>query len=155
MRIPAKADYAVRALVELAARSSGPVTAPVKAESIARAQGIPLRFLLAILGELKRASLVHSQRGQEGGYVLAVAPELITVADVIRVVDGPLASVQGQRPEQLSYPGPAEPLRDVWVAVRASLRDVLETTTIADIAAGRLPDRVRELTADETAWTGR
>lgn len=152
MRISAKADYAVRALVELAARHPD---SPVKAESIARSQAIPLRFLLAILGELKRARLVRSHRGQEGGYLLALPADRISVADVIRVVDGPLASIQGLRPEEVHYPGSAAPLRDVWVAVRASLRDVLEHVTIADLAAGVLPERIAALIADDEAWAGR
>ncbi len=118
MRVSARADYAVRALTELAARDGEAVTA----ESISRAQGVPLKFLLGILGELRRAGLVRSQRGPSGGYLLDRDPGSITIADVMRAVDGPLASVQDAKPEDVSYPGPAAKLQDVWIAVRASLR---------------------------------
>ena len=142
MRISAKVDYAVRAMAQLAEAPEGQ---PVKAEDIARAQDIPLKFLLGILNDLKRAYLVRSQRGAEGGYALMRPAEEITLADVIRVIDGPLANVHDQSLSELSYAGPAKRLREVWMAVRASLRVVLETTTLADLAAGDLPDEVREL----------
>ncbi len=142
MRISAKVDYAVRAMAQLAAE---PQDEPVKAEDIARAQDIPLKFLLGILNDLKRAYLVRSQRGADGGYALARPADEITLADVIRVIDGPLANVHDQSLSELSYAGPAKRLREVWMAVRASLRVVLETTTLADLAAGDLPDEVREL----------
>ena len=142
MRISAKVDYAVRAMVQLAA---APVESPVKAEDIANAQDIPLKFLLGILNDLKRAYLVRSQRGAEGGYSLMRPADEITLADVIRVIDGPLANVHDQSLSDLRYAGPAKPLREVWMAVRASLRSVLETTTLADLVAGSLPDTVREL----------
>ncbi len=151
MRISARADYAVRALIELAARSGEPVTA----ESISRAQGVPLKFLLGILGELRRAGLVRSQRGPSGGYLLDRAPGEITIADVMRAVDGPLASVQDAKPEDVSYPGPAARLQDVWIAVRASLRRVLEEVTIGHLLAGELPDEVEALTRSEDAWARR
>src|SRR5687767_9524049 len=130
MRVSAKADYAVRAMVELATRSDG----PVKGELIADAQDIPLKFLENILGELKHAGLVRSQRGIEGGYWLAAPSEEITITDVIRAVEGPLASVRGESPATLRYSGSAEPLGRLWVAVRANLRQVLENVTLADIA---------------------
>jgi Rrf2 family protein len=142
VRISAKVDYAVRAMAQLAAE---PQDEPVKADDIARAQDIPLKFLLGILNDLKRAYLVRSQRGAEGGYALARPADEITLADVIRVIDGPLANVHDQSLSELSYAGPAKRLREVWMAVRASLRGVLETTTLADLAAGDLPDQVKDL----------
>lgn len=149
MRISAKADYAVRATAELAA-SAG--QGPLKADSIARAQGIPVRFLLNILSELKHARIVQSHRGAVGGYVLARSPEKITLADVIRAVEGPLASVHEVRPEEITYQGPAESLQEVWVAVRANLRAVLEAVTLADLASGALPESVKALAANPEAW---
>ena len=151
MKVSAKADYAVRAAVELAAADAG----PVKGDRVARAQEIPLNFLENILVDLRNAGLVASKRGADGGYWLARPAEEITLADVIRAVDGPLANVRGVRPEALVFAGSAEPLRDVWVAVRASLRGVLEQVTLADLAAGRLPGNVRELAADPDAWSPR
>ena len=145
VRITAKADYAVRAVTVLAASVPG---VPVKGEAIATAQGIPLNFLENILRELRRAGIVRTQRGAVGGYLLAVAAETVTVADVIRAVEGPLAEVQGARPEQLSYDGAAVALADVWIALRANMRAVLETVTIADIVTGSLPPSVRELVDD-------
>jgi Rrf2 family protein len=150
MRISAKADYAVRAAVELAAAGD----ATVKGEAIAQAQAIPLRFLENILGELRHAGLVRSQRGSEGGYGLARPAAEITVADVVRAVEGPLASVRGERPESVRYTGAAEPLAQVWIAVRANLRAVLEETTVADVATGELPGIVDEITTDPGAWVG-
>jgi Rrf2 family protein len=125
---------------------------PVKGERLADAQGIPLKFLENILGDLRQAGLVVSQRGPDGGYRLERDPGEISVADVIRAVDGPLANVRGVRSEQIAYRGSAEPLRDVWVAVRASLRNVLEQVTLADLARGDLPEHVRALAADPDAW---
>jgi Rrf2 family protein len=151
VRISAKADYAVRAAVELAA--AGDRT--VKGESLAQAQGIPLRFLENILSELRHAGLVRSQRGSEGGYALARDAGEITVADVIRAVEGPLASVRGERPERVAYAGAAEPLQRVWIAVRANLRDVVEHVTLADVAAGRLPAAIARLADDPDAWETR
>jgi Rrf2 family protein len=125
---------------------------PQKGDRIARAQKIPLKFLENILLDLKHAGLVQSQRGAEGGYWLARAPEEISLADIIRAVEGPIANVRGLRPEQVQYAGAAEPLRDAWVAVRANLRAVLENVTLGDLAAGRLPDEVARIAADPEAW---
>ena len=152
MRVSAKVDYAVRALVELAAAGGA---GPVKGEVIAAAQDIPLRFTENILSELRRAGVVASQRGAEGGYWLKVPAEAITIADVIRHVEGALADVRGEPPEEVSYAGAAVALQDVWIATRATLRSVLETTTIADVAAGKLPEEVRRLAADPDAWSRR
>lgn len=150
MRVSAKVDYAIRAMAQLAAAPAG---RPVKGEQIAQAQEIPLKFLENILVDLRHADLVRSQRGVEGGYWLARAAGEISLADVIRAVEGPIANVRGQRSEEVTYAGPAEPLRDVWVAVRASLRNVLEAVTLADLAAGTLPEHVAELAGDPDAWT--
>ena len=143
MRISAKTDYALRAMAELAAAPPG----PGKGERLASSQEIPLKFLENILTELRRAELVATQRGAEGGYRLARPADEITLAEVIRAVDGPLANVRGERPDVVSYSGAAEPLQDVWLAVRTNLRAVLETVTLADLATGRLPDEVAELAA--------
>jgi Rrf2 family protein len=148
MRVSAKADYAIRAIVELAAAGPG----PVKGERIAQAQSIPPNFLENILADLRNAGLVVSKRGADGGYWLARAADEITLADVIRAVDGPLANVRGLRSEQVSYEGSAERLRDVWVAVRASLRAVLEQVTVGELARGELPASVEALAADPDAW---
>jgi Rrf2 family protein len=148
MRVSAKADYAIRAMVELAAAGEG----PVKGERIAQAQEIPVKFLENIMGDLRNAGLVRSQRGSEGGYWLAKPGDEIDLAQVIRAVDGPLANVRGLRPEEVEFEGTAEPLRQVWVAVRASLRGVLESVTIAEVARRELPAAVAELTADAEAW---
>lgn len=142
IRVSAKADYAIRATAELAASPPGCL---VKAERISAAQAIPLKFLLNILTELRHAAIVRSQRGSEGGYRLARPPEEITVADVILTVEGTLSTVQGSRPHDLEYVGAAEPLRDVWMAVQASLESVLRAVTLADLAGGRLPQVVRAL----------
>ena len=149
MRVSAKADYAIRAAVELAAAGDG----PTKGERIAQAQEIPPNFLENILLDLRHAGIVASRRGAEGGYWLARPAAEISLADIIRAVDGPLANVRGMRSEQVSYAGSAAPLRDVWVAVRASLRGVLEHVTLADLASGDLPEQVRVLAADPDAWT--
>ena len=151
MRISARADYAVRAAVELAAAGGG----PVKGEALATAQGIPPKFLENILGDLRHARLVRSQRGAEGGYWLARPAEEISVADVMRAVEGPLATVRGEPPEEVPYTGAAEPLQQVWIAVRKSLRSVVEHVSLADIAAGKLPDEVAEMARDPDAWTTR
>ena len=152
MRISAKADYAVRAAVELAAASGD---RPVKAERIATAQGIPLNFLENILGELRHAGIVRSQRGAEGGFRLARAPDEITVADVIRAVEGPLASVRGGPPEEARYDGASSALPRVWIAVRANLRAVVEHVTLADVATGRIPAKIDRLAEDPEAWVTR
>jgi len=146
--VSAKADYAIRAAVELAAAGAG----PTKGDRLAQAQQIPPNFLENILGDLRNAGIVASRRGADGGYWLARPPDDVSLADVIRAVDGPLANVRGVRSEQLEYHGTAEGLRDVWVAVRASLRGVLERVTLADVARGELPDHVRQLAADPDAW---
>ncbi len=148
MRLSAKADYALRASVALASHGDG----PVKADTVARAQSIPLRFLEQILLELKHAGIVASQRGAEGGYRLARPPDAIRLADVIRAVEGPLANVRGVRPEELVYEGRANALREVFVALRANIRAVLEEVTVADVATGELPERVRDLVRDPEAW---
>jgi Rrf2 family protein len=148
VRVSARADYALRALIELA----GAYPNPRKGDELAHAQGIPLKFLGNILQQLKSAGLIRTLRGAEGGYWLTVAPEKITLADVIRAVDGPLANVRGTRPEAVKYAGKAEPLRQVWIAVRASLRGVLEQVTLADVAEGRLPELVQTLAANPDAW---
>ena len=142
MRISAKSDYAIRAMAELASAYPG---AAMKAEDIADAQDIPLNFLLGILRELRNGQLVRSVRGREGGYLLSRSPQQIALADVIRVVDGPLANVRDLSLSELSYPGAAESLRDVWMAVRGSLREVLENVTVGDLASGKLPRNVRLL----------
>ncbi len=152
MRISAKADYAVRAMVELAA---APDEKPVKAERVATAQGIPLNFLENILGELRHAGLVRSHRGAEGGFRLAKDASEITVADVIRAVEGPLASVRGAPPEESQYEGAAESLLRVWIAVRANLRKVVENVTVADIASGKIPRTVDKLADDPEVWVTR
>ena len=149
MRVSAKTDYALRAALELAA---APDDKPVKGERIATAQAIPLRFLENILMQLRHAGLVDSRRGAEGGYRLARPATEVTLADVIRAIDGPLAGVSGQRPETLDFKGTSEPLREVWVAVRASLRGVLEEVTLAHVAGGELPPNVRALTEAPDAW---
>jgi Rrf2 family protein len=152
VRISAKADYAVRAALELAVHSGGD---PVKGERLSEAQDIPLQFLEHILLELKHAQLVQARRGAKGGYWLAREPEEITVADVIRAVEGPLANIHEHAPEELHYEGSAEKLRDVWVAVRAALRSVLENATLAEVAAGELPWRVEAVLNDPEAWLKR
>jgi Rrf2 family protein len=152
MRISAKADYAVRAALELAASPDGE---PIKGERIAQSQDIPLQFLEHILLELKHARLVRAKRGYKGGYWLDRPPEEITLADVIRAVEGPLANIHESAPEDLHYPGPAERLRDVWVAVRANLRGVLESITLAEIAKGDLPWRIDAILQDPEAWIKR
>jgi len=148
MRVSAKSDYAVRAVAELAASGHG----PIKGERIAEAQKIPLKFLENILSELKHGGVVQSQRGAEGGYWLARPADQITLAEIIRVVDGPLANVRGMRPEAVEYAGSAKHLLDVWIAVRASLRNVLEGVTVADLIAGNLPLVVHELLEHPDAW---
>jgi Rrf2 family protein len=148
VRITARVDYAVRAALELAAVAPEGLTA----ERIATAQDIPVRFLQTILRDLQGARLVVSQRGRDGGYRLALPAAEVSVARVMRVEQGFLAEVHGQRPEDLSYPGAAETLGTVWVAARAAYRRVLEQVTLADIVAGRLPAHVAELVAMEDAW---
>ena len=152
MRVSAKADYAVRAAVELATAEPG---TPVKADVLARNQTIPQKFLENILTELRHAGVVASSRGQEGGYWLARPAAEITIADVIRAVEGPLASVRGEAPERLEYHGAAEPLQQVWIALRTALRSVVEEVTVADVAAGALPAAVATMAENPESWTTR
>ena len=149
MRVSAKADYAIRATVELAAAEG---TGQLRADRIAEAQDIPIKFLESILLELKHAGIVRSQRGADGGYALARPGAEIALADVIRAVDGPLANVRGDRPENVTYKGSAARLTDVWIAVRASLRAVLESTSVADVARGELPAEIEELSKNPDNW---
>ena len=151
VRISAKADYALRAALELAAADDP----PIKAERIAAAQGIPVKFLENILMDLRQDGLVASHRGPEGGYRLDRPASEITVADVIRAVDGPLATIHGDRPESTGYTGAASELQTIWIALRASMRAVLEAVTLTDLVEGRLPDRVRDLAREPDAWTRR
>lgn len=156
MRLSARVDYALRASAELASVAEGAAAGrarPVTAEQIARSQDIPPKFLESILLQLRRGGIVHAQRGPEGGYWLARPAPEISLAEVIRVIDGPLAHIRGQRPEQLGYQGAARALQDVWIALRASEREILELVTLADVAGGTLPARVSELAADPAAWT--
>ncbi|WP_182357907.1 RrF2 family transcriptional regulator [Tomitella gaofuii] len=143
MRITSKADYAVRAMIELAT-ADGLLTA----EGIAARQGMPTRFLLNILNELRVARLVESRRGRDGGYRLACPAAEVSVADVLRAVEGPLADVAGTAPEDLDYPGATAPLRDVWIATRGAVRRILETVTLGDLASGELPDPVVRMLGD-------
>jgi Rrf2 family protein len=152
VRVTAKADYAVRAAVELAHAEQA---SPRKMDEVAKAQDIPISFLENILTQLKSSGIVRSQRGPEGGYWLARPAAETTLAAIIRAVDGPLVGVRGQRPEEVSYTGAAEPLAKVWIALRANLRAVLELVTVADIASGELPELVLALTRDEDAWQAR
>jgi Rrf2 family protein len=147
VHIPAKVDYGIRALLALAAAGT-----PQTAEALAEEQGLPPRFLGAILADLRRAGVVASQRGAEGGYRLARDPDDITLADVIRALDGPLAEVRGYRPEATTYDGAAEHLQQIWVAVRASLRSVLEKVSLTDVITGRFPAHVQRLVTDPDAW---
>ncbi|MDQ6840297.1 MAG: Rrf2 family transcriptional regulator [Actinomycetota bacterium] len=148
MEISAKSDYSIRALVELTAAGGG----PCKVSDLAFRQGISPRFLQNLLLQLRRRGLVHSQRGAEGGYRLARPPEVITLADVFCAVDGPLADVRGERPEDLDYPGRAAVLPEMWMAVRVSIRRVLEEVTVADVAARRLSPSVQHLVDAPDAW---
>jgi Rrf2 family protein len=148
MRITAKADYAIRATLELAAAESP----PLKRDEIAEAQKIPVKFLETILAELKHASILTSQRGADGGYSLARPADEITLGDVLRVIEGPLATVRDDRPESTTYRGPAEALQEVWVALRSNMRAVLEGVTLQDIVDGELPAEVARLASDPEAW---
>jgi Rrf2 family protein len=148
MRISAKEDYAVRAALELAIADGG----PLKREQISQAQEIPIAFLQNILMELRHAELVEAQRGRDGGFRLARPASQITVADIVRAVSGPLATVRGVRPTAVDYQASAEPLREVWVAVRTNIRAILERVTLADLAANRLPPPVKRITANQANW---
>src|SRR6266705_7180343 len=151
MRLSARADYALRAAIELAAASSGHVTA----DQLAKAQQIPGKFLEAILTQLRRAGLVRSQRGPDGGFWLARPADEISLADIIRAIDGPLLGVRGERPENLGYIGAAEPLQTVWIALRASERAILEEVTLAHLVTGVLPESVRKLADLPGSWEAR
>jgi Rrf2 family protein len=152
MHVTAKADYAVRAIIELADSSQD---APRKVDEVAQAQSIPVSFLENILTQLRSSGLVRSQRGPEGGYWLAHPADEVSLAQIIRAVEGPLVGVRGQRPEEIEYVGSAESLKQVWVALRANLRKVLEHVTVAQVAAGDLPEEILALTREEEAWTTR
>jgi len=152
MRVSAKADYAVRAAAELAAAGD---EEPVKGEKLAEAQDIPLQFLEHILLELKHAGIVRARRGAKGGYWLAKAADEVTIADVVRAVEGPIAHVQSAPPESIEYRGNAKSLQQVWIAVRANLRAVLEHVTLADLVSGELPGSVEDLAASPDAWAPR
>jgi Rrf2 family protein len=149
MRVSAKSDYALRALIEMASRADA---SAVSAEELGKRQDIPHGFLQAILADLRRAGIVISQRGQSGGWRMGRAPSEVSVADVIRAVDGPLVSVYGLRPEAVTYNDTAEVLQHVWIAARRSLRDVFEQVSIQQLAEHRLPKAVTSRTADEDAW---
>ena len=149
MRVSAKSDYALRALIEMASRSDGKA---VSAEELGKQQEIPHGFLQAILADLRRAGIVMSQRGQSGGWRMGRSADDVSVADVIRAVDGPLVSVYGVRPESVSYNEKAEVLQLVWIAARSSLRDVFENVSLAALATASLPEAVTSRTADEDAW---
>jgi Rrf2 family protein len=150
VRVTAKVDYAVRAALVLA-RASAAGTGAVKGEQIGTEQHIPVKYLENILSELRQGGIVRSQRGAEGGYWLAKAPDQVTIADIIRAVEGPLATVRGERAEQLDYDNCGS-LQDMWVAVRASLRSVLELVTLADLATGSLPPAAQALVDDPASW---
>jgi Rrf2 family protein len=152
VRVSAKVDYAVRAAIELAASDGDGL---VKAEAIASAQGIPRKFLDNILQQMRQAGIVESRRGPDGGHRLARDADDVTVADVIRAIDGPLANVGGRSPDAVDFPGPAARLREVWVALRVSIREVLEEVTLADIVAGELPDAVTDRLGAPGAWQRR
>ncbi|HLL67685.1 MAG TPA: Rrf2 family transcriptional regulator [Micromonosporaceae bacterium] len=166
MRLSARVDYALRAMAELAAATGAAPDAAVPAagdepvrsarlvtaDRLAAVQEIPPKFLESILLQLRRGGIVTAQRGPEGGYRLARPADEISLADIIRVIDGPLANVRGHRPEELGYHGAAASLQEIWIALRASEREILELVTIDDVATGKMPDRVRDLSADPRAW---
>ncbi|MGB0119957.1 MAG: Rrf2 family transcriptional regulator [Solirubrobacterales bacterium] len=151
MRVSAKTDYAVRAAAELAASPDG----PVKGERLADSQDIPLQFLEHILLDLKHAGIVRARRGAKGGYWLAKPAEDVSIAEVIRAVEGPIANVQSAPPESITYRGSAEQLQSVWIAVRASLREVLENVSLAELVSGTLPANVQALADSKDAWSPR
>lgn len=155
MHVSAKADYGMRALLELALAYDQDPKRLVKGEAIATAQDVPLKFLEGILRQLRQAGIVASRRGADGGYRLDRAPAEVSIADVVRALDGPLAAVRGARPEDVDYSGASEHLREVWIAVRASMRHVLERISLADVASGSLPADVTDLLAEPGAWQRR
>ena len=148
MRLSARADYALRAAIEIASIGEGHVTA----DQVARTQQIPVKFLETILTQLRRAGLVRSQRGPDGGFWLARPADEISLADIIRAIDGQLLGVRGERPENVGYIGSAEPLQRVWIALRASERAILESVTLGQIISGELPEQVNDLLGDPKAW---
>jgi Rrf2 family protein len=152
VRVSAKADYAVRAMIELAGSSE---EIPVKGDLVAQSQDIPVRFLENILGELRHAGLVQSRRGVEGGYWLPRPADQIALADIIRAVEGPLATVRGEPADELDYAEDAKPLQQVWIALRANIREILESVTLADVASGELPEAVREIASQPDVWQTR
>ena len=155
MRLSARVDYALRATTELAAAqldAGADAPQPVTAERLATGQQIPAKFLESILVQLRRGGIVAAQRGPDGGYWLMRPASEISLADIIRVIDGPLAHIRNTRPEDLGYQGVAKPLQEVWIALRASEREILELVTIADVASADLPERVKDLVADPEAW---
>ena len=152
MKLSAKADYAVRAVLVLASHDD---PHPLKGELIASSQDLPLKFVENILGELKHTGIVSSRRGAQGGYWLAKDADDVSLADIVRAVEGPLATVRGQGPESLTYKGEAEPLQKVWIALRANIREVMEDTSLADVVGGKLPSEVRELSEPAEAWSQR
>jgi Rrf2 family protein len=151
VHISARSDYAVRAALGLAAA----YPATVSSAGLAGEQNLPRKFLEAILADLRRAGLVRGQRGVEGGYVLTRAPDETTIGEVLRAVDGPLAEVRGRRPEETSYEGTAEHLQQLWVAVRAAVRNVLDEVTLDDVVRGRMPSHIKRLITAPDAWQPR
>ncbi|MGH9059233.1 MAG: RrF2 family transcriptional regulator [Acidimicrobiales bacterium] len=150
MYVSARSDYALRALVKLAAEGR-----PMTADELARSQDLPVKYLEAILLDLRRAGMVATRRGPSAGYRFLRAPEEITPADVMRVLEGPLAEVRGLRPEATNYTETTASLQHLWIGLRASLRGVLEGVTIAQLASGRLPRPLMKLVADPDAWVRR
>ena len=155
MQVSAKVDYGMRAMLFLAESYQADPTRLVKGDAISKSQGIPVKFLEAILTELRHAGFVISQRGAVGGYRISRGPEKISVAELIRVLDGPLAAVRGQRPENVNYEGPAARLQDVWVGIRVALRNVLEGVSLADILAGNFAEPLSELLKHPDAYISR
>ena len=154
MRLSARVDYALRAAAELASAAEASAGGhPVTAVQLAEAQQIPPKFLENILGQLRRSGIIRSQRGPDGGYWLARPADEISLADIIRAIDGPLLGVRGERPEDVGYAGAARSLQEVWIALRASERAILELVTLSHIARGELPESVQQLTEDPKAWT--
>jgi Rrf2 family protein len=151
VHISARSDYAVRAALGLA--SAYPAT--ISSASLATEQDLPRKFLEAILADLRRAGLVRGQRGVEGGYVLTKPPTETMIGEVLRAVDGPLAEVRGRRPEETAYEGTAEHLQELWVAVRAAVRSVLDEVTLDDVVRGKMPAHVRRLITAPDAWQPR
>lgn len=155
MNISARVDYGVRALLLISARCANDDHIRVKADEIARAQGLPIKFLEGILSALKAAGIIVSHRGADGGYRMAQSPAEVSIADVVRALDGPLAAVRGQRPEDMDYQEPATHLRDVWVATRGALRSVLEHVSLQDILDGKMPPEVQHYLTEPGAWKRR